>query len=224
MFAHALENDSAISTLLKHKVDTKLKNCLGHTAVDIATIRHQMKVVHSSDHRILAQKLAAANQQESIKNELQNQRLRNVLQLKPDNISGGCSTMFSPHQLNSPHAQVPYIILSPYPNSPQMHFLPIPSQMIPAHSRKSSNLSPFPVPPPPNVSPVSPATLGPMGAHHVFFPPDFSPNHLPVAMSQIYNSVSPQIYAPNDLLNAAFTSPTDMILSPSVMNFMSPCV
>lgn len=221
MVAQAIENDNAISTLLNNKVDTKLKNYLGHTAVDIATIRQQMKLFNTNEHKILTQKLSAANH-ENNQNELQNQQLRTMLQLnKPANSPPTLQALFSPQQL-------PCIFLSPFPNSPfsnspSLTYMQFSGSQILPHTRTSSNISPFPIPPPPQVTPISP--VAPNSQGQIFFPPNFSPTQPPITIStQVYNSLLSQSHSGSSFLNTRLNSSSAMFLSPPVLNFLSPCM
>ncbi|KAL1494274.1 hypothetical protein ABEB36_009898 [Hypothenemus hampei] len=199
MFAHALEDDHSVGILVQHEVDATVKNYLGHTAMDIATIRQRMKMLSSNDQ--MGPKLVTSSPEESI--EVQN--LRNVLQVKPPN-----SPNFTPEVQMTSSPQVPYITyLAPTSPHPMNFFQVVGGQ------RRSSNISPFYINSP-NITPITPY------GQQVFFPSDFVPNQIPVytTLSQNCNYKSGNV---SDLLNANVNSSAGMILSPAVMNFMSPC-
>ncbi|XP_050309806.1 uncharacterized protein LOC126745830 [Anthonomus grandis grandis] len=223
MFAHALEHDTFITILLKNQVDTKKKNYLGHTAVDIATIRQNMKLMSRHKSQSEAPKIVTTTE-ESIQNEIQNQQLRNALQLKPldtNNIVASPSVFTSPAQ-----NQIPCIILTPISfSNPQVTYLTASAH---ARPRLSSNISPSTIPPTPNVTPIySAVSTGNIAAgQQFFFPPNFSPNHSVLSLSshQAYNTVTSQSYSVTDFMNSRINSSVGMYSYSPFVNVISPNV
>lgn len=161
MLAHAMEFEEAITTLEKHKVDTSKKNYIGHTAANITAIRQNMKSLLIQDHHMMLQNARLStvkeNHAENLKTEIINQQLRSMLQVKPEGNNTASPTPFYP--------QMPYVVISPMPNSP-LNYL-IPNCPFPIE-RKSSNVSPF-LFTSPGISPITPLQK----TQHYFFPPDF---------------------------------------------------
>ncbi|CAH1133993.1 unnamed protein product [Ceutorhynchus assimilis] len=187
MFAHATENAEAIATLTKHKADATAISRNKQTAQDITVIRQQLKL-------LIAQKKAMCRE------ELQNQHLRKLLQVKAPT--------------NSPKHQL--VIVSPLP---YLKYLTVPQQHL---VRKSSDVSPISVATP-NMTPIMPNMFQPQ----FFFPPDFSPNHRsPIPMTSLaYNSLMAKSYRAEDFLNARINnSSAGMFLSSPVTNFLHPCM
>ncbi|XP_030767885.1 serine/threonine-protein phosphatase 6 regulatory ankyrin repeat subunit B-like isoform X2 [Sitophilus oryzae] len=209
MFAQAIDNSPAISLLLQNKADTKTKNYLGHTAVDIAIIRQQLKFINP-DHKFVmsAAQIEQQQQQQSRQQqqtETQNQNLKDMLQGKGLKKQ----VMLQP---SASVNQVPVIMLTPEMfNSPMTY---VASPNLPMAMRKSSNVSPMDVPPPPPVTPITPMTFA-FPTRQVFFPPEFSPCGI------AYQGSSVDVFN-NDLLNSRINSSTGMIYSPTVFSFLSP--
>ncbi|ENN74797.1 ankyrin-2 [Dendroctonus ponderosae] len=165
MFAHAMENDPAISYLLKQNADTTIKNFLGITAIHIATIRQHMKVLPTIDQRYFSQKLShlPPERQESFTNEMQNQQLRSVLQMKSEGTPN-----YLPPQVCGPNS--PFIIVTSCSNTPDaIKFEANPNRMG-ENNRRSSNISPSQILPSPNLTPIFPNP----SIRQIFFPSNFS--------------------------------------------------
>lgn len=162
MLAHAMEFEEAITTLEKHEVDRSKKNYIGHTAANITAIRQNMKSLLVQDQqKMMLQNArlstAKENHAENLKTEIINQQLRSMLQVKPEGNNTASPTPFYP--------QMPYLVISPVPNSP-LNYL-IPNCPFPIE-RKSSNVSQF-LFTSPGISPITPL----QNHQHYFFPPDF---------------------------------------------------
>ncbi|XP_066249472.1 fibronectin type 3 and ankyrin repeat domains 1 protein [Euwallacea similis] len=203
MFAHALEYDEAISTLLKHKVETTTKNYLGLTAVDIATVRQHLKMFHQRHQRNVPSNIPSS-QPEHIQNELMNQQLRNLLQVKPEGNNTTQNPLTTPLCINA--SQVPLLLISPFPQTPNL----INGQ------RRSSNISPSLVLATPNISPI----MLPQMAQQMFFPPSFSPNNIMFNVSS--DNFSHHSYT--DMLNSKFLNHSSVDTHLSPFNVPSPCM
>ncbi|XP_076270723.1 ankyrin repeat domain-containing protein 16-like [Rhynchophorus ferrugineus] len=209
MFAQAIDNSAAISFLLQNKADIKMKNFLGHTAVDIAVIRQQIKFINPEQKTATAEQPAQKQQEQT---EKQNQNLKDMLQGKnvrqvPPPPLPAPPTILPP---NLTPNQMPFIVVTPTElfNTPVAYMAP---PNVPFNARKSSNISPMDMPPPPPVTPITPLTL--TFPRQVFFPPEFSPCQVAYNMVDCYNS---------DLLNARINSSPGMFFSPPMLNVLSP--
>lgn len=165
MFAHAMENDPAISYLLKQNVDTTMKNFLGITAIHIATIRQNIKVLPTADQRVFSQQLAhlPPESQESLRTEMQNQQLRSVLQVKSEGTPN-----YLPSQVCGPNS--PFIIITTCANNSGGTEFVAASNPLQDKNRRSSNISPSQILSSPNLTPIYPIPA----FRQIFFPSNFT--------------------------------------------------